>query len=181
MVARHVAFLRGVGPARKAPGEALRRCLGAAGYDQVTPVLATGNVVFGLGRKRKPPTPAAVEKILLDHFGYAIPAILRSEAEIAAMFDRDPFAKVDIATHTRFVTMLATDDAGRAGSEPKKVPAGFTWLGTVGNNLFFMHENQVGKTTGMMAWLDRAFAKGNTTRNWNTMEKVAAVLGREPG
>ena len=47
-MALHVAFLRGVGGPKPAPGEALKACLGAAGFDRVRPVMATGNVIFGL-------------------------------------------------------------------------------------------------------------------------------------
>ncbi|HET7716612.1 MAG TPA: DUF1697 domain-containing protein [Bauldia sp.] len=171
----HVAFLRGIGPARKAPGEELRRSLGAAGFDPVVPVLASGNVVIGV--KGKAPTPSAIEKILRDHFGYDIPVILRSEAEIEAMFERDPFAGIDPATHTRFVTMLAADNPKPAATTAKP-PPGFEWRGAYANNVFFVHEEGKGKTTEMMAWLDRTFGKAITTRNWNTMEKIAAVLAR---
>lgn len=174
---RHVAFLRGVGPARKAPGDDLRHCLTAAGYTDVTPVLATGNVVFGLGRKRKPPAPADIEAVLADHFGYAIPAILRSEKDIAAMFDAGHFRDVDAKQRTRFVCML--------GEETKRAPAsldlppklGFQMVGHGPRDLFFVRDEPDGGTPEIMVWLDRTFGKAITTRNWNTMERVARILG----
>ena len=66
----HIAFLRGVGWPRPANGDELKVCFGAAGFDRVRPVLATGNVIFSLGRKRKPPQEPALSALIENHFGY---------------------------------------------------------------------------------------------------------------
>src|SRR5689334_22918845 len=105
----HVAFLRGVGGPKPAAGDALKACLGAAGYDRIRPVMATGNVIFGLRRKRKPPEEDALSALIAAHFGYPLPAILRTADAVAAMVADDPFAGVDQERLTRFVALLAAD------------------------------------------------------------------------
>ena len=117
----HVAFLRGVGWPKPAPGDALKACLGAAGYDRVRPVMATGNVIFGLGRKRKPPEEAAISALIAEHFGYPLPAILRPADAVATMVADDPFRGVDQKRLTRFVALLAAD-APPASAFPEPAP-----------------------------------------------------------
>ena len=113
----HVAFLRGVGGPKPTPGDELRRAFAAAGYDPVVPVIATGNVVFGLGRKRKVPAPDTLATMLGRHFGYPLPVVLRSGPDILAMIAGDVFRGIDTARQTRFVAMLA-DGAPDAGAMP---------------------------------------------------------------
>ena len=171
----HVAFLRGVGGPRPAPGAELRRCFADAGYDPVIPVVATGNVVFGLGRKRKPPEAAAISDLVARHFGYPLPAILRSGEAIRAMMARDIFRDVDPARQIRFVAMLA-DDAPLGASLPEPRPdAGYALIARDGRDLYFTIDR--GRTPDLMVRLDRTFRKAVTTRNWSTIERVAAVLG----
>ncbi|GIL02731.1 MAG: hypothetical protein BroJett030_26300 [Alphaproteobacteria bacterium] len=171
----HVAFLRGIGPARKAPGAELRACFGAAGYDPVIPVLATGNVVFGAGADHAAPTADAVETLLERHFGYAIAVVMRSSTQIADMFAATPFADVDAAKYHRFVTL--TRD-GRLPKELPEPPAGsdFRIVGRLKGNLFVIRDNRAVGTPQMMAFIERALGGIVTTRNWNTMEKIAALL-----
>ena len=175
MPSLHVAFLRGVGGPRPAPGAELRRCFADAGYDPVVPVVATGNVVFGLGRKRKAPEPAIISDLVARHFGYPLPAILRSDDAIRAMVAGDLFRGVDLERHVRFVAMLADDAPSASSLGPPGSDAGYALVARNGRDLYFTIER--GRTPDLMRRLDRTFRKAVTTRNWSTIERVAAVLG----
>jgi uncharacterized protein (DUF1697 family) len=177
----HVAFLRGVGGPKPAPGDALKTCLGAAGYDRVRPVMATGNVVFGLGRKRKPPEEGALSALIEDHFGYPLPAILRPADAVAAMVADDPFAGIDRERLTRFVALLAADAPPVSAYPDPPRAAGYRLIERHERDLLFVIDRAVVKTPDLMAKLERAFDKRLTTRNWSTMEKVAAALAQERG
>jgi len=175
-----VAFLRGVGGPRPAAGDALRACLGAAGYDPVRPVMATGNVVFGLGRKRRAPDEAAMSALIEAHFGYPLPAILRSGAAVTGMVDDDPFRGVDKEKLTRFVALLAADaPPADAFPEPGR-DAGYRLVERRERDLLLVIDRSLVRTPDLMAVLERAFRKRITTRNWNTMEKVAAAVAAVP-
>ena len=172
----HVAFLRGVGGPRPARAEALRACLGAAGYDRVRPVMSTGNVIFGLGRKRKAPEEAALSALLEAHFGYPLPAILRTGVEVAAMVEADPFEGDGGPTFTRFVALLAADAPEVSAFPEPGRGAGYRLVGRRDRELLFLIDRSLVKTPDVMARLERAFHRRLTTRNWNTMEKVAAAI-----
>ena len=172
----HVAFLRGVGGPKPAPGEALKACLGAAGYDRIRPVMATGNVVFGLGRKRRPPEEGTVSDLLERHFGYPLPAILRSGDAVLGMIDGEPFHGVDVERLTRFVALLAADAPEVSAFPEPGRDAGYRLIGRHDRELLFVIDRSLVKTPDVMARLERAFQRRLTTRNWNTMEKVAAAI-----
>lgn len=172
----HVAFLRGVGGPKPAPGEALKACLGAAGYDRIRPVMATGNVVFGLGRKRKAPKEDAISRLVAAHFGYPLPAVLRTGDSVTAMVGDDPFRGVDQARLTRFVALLAADAPPAAGFPDPPKDAGYRLVARGERDLLFVIDRAVVKTPDLMGRLEKAFHKRLTTRNWSTMEKVAAAI-----
>ncbi len=172
----HVAFLRGVGWPKPAAGDELKACLGAAGYDRIRPVMATGNVIFGLGRKRKPPEEAAISALIADHFGYPLPAILRTGDAVAAMVADDPFRGVEQQRLTRLVALLAADAPSASAFPDPGHDAGYRLIDRRDRELLFVIDREVIKTPDLMAKLERAFDKRLTTRNWSTMEKVAAAL-----
>ncbi|SRR5690606_16629262 len=174
---RHVAFLRGVGPAKKAPGDALSQCFEAAGYRAVRPVLATGNVIFAPPEDEAAPAAADIETLLESCLGRHFPVVLRSASDIAAMMAAAPFKDLDLTRQTRLVCMLP-DDAGTAGGMPRTSPEdGFRFAGRSGHNLFLVRDNDRVGTPQIMAFLDRRFGKRVTTRNWSTIERIAALLG----
>lgn len=175
----HVAFLRGVGGPKPAAGDDLKACLGAAGYDRVRPVMATGNVIFGLGRKRKPPEEGTLSALIADHFGYPLPAILRPADVVAKIVADDPFAGIDQARLTRFVALLAADAPPVSAFPDPPRGAGYRLVDRRERDLLFVIDRAVVKTPDLMAKLERAFQKRLTTRNWSTMEKVAAALDGE--
>lgn len=172
----HVAFLRGVGGPRPAPGDALKACLGGAGYDRIRPVMATGNVVFGSGRKRKAPDEATISALIQAHFGYPLPAILRPGAAVTAMVRDEPFRGAGSAKLTRFVALLAADAPEAAAFPAPERGAGYTLVDRRERDLLFLIDREIVKTPDLMTRLERAFRKRLTTRNWSTMEKVAAAI-----
>ena len=172
----HVAFLRGVGGPKPAAGDALKACLGAAGYDRIRPVMATGNVIFGLGRKRKPPSEDAISALVAGHFGYPLPAILRTADAVTAMVGGDPFAGIDHGRLTRFVALLAEDAPPVSAFPDPPKDAGYRLVERRARDLLFVIDRDVVRTPDLMGRLEKAFRKRLTTRNWSTMEEVAAAI-----
>lgn len=172
----HVAFLRGVGGPKPARGDALKACFGAAGYDRIRPAMATGNVIFGLGRKRKPPEEGAISALIAAHFGYPLPAILRPADAVAKMVAGDPFAGGDQTRLTRFVALLTADAPPASAFPDPPRDVGYRLVDRRDRDLLFVIDREVVKTPDLMAKLERAFDRRLTTRNGSTMEKVAAAL-----
>ena len=88
-MARHAAFLRAInlGGKRKVPMARLREVLEGAGYRDVVTHLQSGNVVVTSRR-----SPQSVERHMRDvistEFGFDVPVIARSHAQIEALVER---------------------------------------------------------------------------------------------
>ena len=94
-MAVHVAMLRGInlGPRRRVPMADLRTLLTDAGYEDVRTYVQSGNIVL-----RSPAKPAEVERelqtLISERFGFDVPVIVRSRAQLAAVVKADPLGDV---------------------------------------------------------------------------------------
>ena len=92
-MARYAAFLRGVnlGPNRRVSNDALRSALEDMDFTGVTPFRSSGNVVFDAGRKSPAKLTGVVEDGLSEAFGFDVAIFLRTEDELRAIAEHDPF------------------------------------------------------------------------------------------
>ena len=80
----YVAFLRAVnlGAKRKVPMTDLRAALTGAGYQDVETHIQTGNVKVRTGTRSTAKVEAALEELLARRFGFEIPTIVFTPAEL---------------------------------------------------------------------------------------------------
>src|SRR5437764_2980580 len=102
---RQAAFLRGVSPMNcKMP--ALAEAFRQAGFADVRTLLSSGNVVFsakGTAASLEKKCEAAIER----HLGRSFMTFVRPLAELQALLDADPFARLDVpAGAKKVVTFL---------------------------------------------------------------------------
>lgn len=174
----YVAFLRGinVGGKHKVPMPALRGVLEDCGFDNVKTLLASGNVVFEAPSKSPQSVTTILEKKLEVAFGFPIPVILRTRAQLEALARSRPFAGVRVTPDTRlYVTFLAEKPTSKLKIpyvSPGKV---FRILRvTAGEVCSVLTLTQDARTVDAMKVIEREFGKSVTTRNWNTIEKILA-------
>ena len=118
---RYVAFLRAInlGRARKVSMVDLRRCLEEAGLTDVETYIQTGNVRFGTSLRSREKVERYVEDALGLRFGFEVPAIVLTPAQLRQVYDdavgltrdTDP---VDVR---RYVTLLKADPPAGAVEE----------------------------------------------------------------
>ena len=89
----YVALLRAVnlGGDSTLPMAELRRLCEEAGFGNVRTYVASGNVVFE-SDEAAPKVKAALEAALEAYAGKAVPVVLRTAAEMAAVLEANPFA-----------------------------------------------------------------------------------------
>ena len=93
MMPTHVAFLRGMNLGkRRIKNEELRAEFEALGFAEVATFRASGNVVFGAGRKSdEAKLTRRIEKGLGESLGYEVTTFVRSCAEVRKLASREPF------------------------------------------------------------------------------------------
>jgi uncharacterized protein (DUF1697 family) len=158
-----VALLRAVnlGSTNKVPMAKLREALAAAGYDDVRTLIASGNVVLRAPRK---PSPRQLEELIADEFGVRTTAFLRSAAQIRRLAAARPFPR---DAHVAFLARKPGSTTALAGLDPFEV---------VGPDIVVHTPNGYANVRLSGAVIEQALGIPATVRNWNTVEKLAALV-----
>jgi uncharacterized protein (DUF1697 family) len=176
-MASHVALLRGinVGGKNKLPMKDLVALCREAGCTDATTFIQSGNVVLKASASAVKKLPRVLEDAIAARFGFRSPVVLRSQAELAAVIDANPFAKKADPNHLH-VAFLADTPAPNlvATLDPNRSPGDAFAL--VGRDLYLHLPNGVGNTKLTNAYLDSKLKTTSTVRNWRTVQKLIELV-----
>ncbi len=175
---RYAAFLRGINVGGKniVRMSDLRRALEAAGCVDVATVLASGNVVFGSADPDAAAARARVERSLEAVSDRPITALVRTMEHVRALAARNPFAGIEVTPDTRlYVTFFPEPPVSNLALPHQAPRGGLTLLEMTETELYSVLQLSVSGTAEVMSMIEREFGRGVTTRNWQTVLKVAAV------
>lgn len=176
--ATHIALLRGinVGGNRRLPMKHLAAMFTEAGCVDVETYIQTGNLVF-----RVPPTvakrlPGTITTAIEQQFGFSVPAVIRSQIELAATVARNPFLKRGLDTAALHVAFLADvpDPACVAALDATRSPGDSFILR--GRDIYLWLPNGVARTKLTNDYFDRTLKTVSTVRNWNTVLKLLEMV-----
>ena len=174
-----VALLRGVnvGKAKRVPMAELRQLLQALGYAEVATLLNSGNAVFRATGRSADKHAAAITQALRARFGFEVPVIVKSAAELDAIVAGNTLAS-GAADPSRLLVVFAQDASSLSelsgiaalarAPERFELGAHAAYLDCADGIL----ESKAGE-----ALLGKA-GKSATTRNWGTTLKLQALLAR---
>lgn len=176
----YAVFLRGinVGGVRIAMKD-LAESLTAAGYANVSTLLASGNVVLDADTGDAAVLKTDIEAVLRRRFGYEAWVIITTPARLSSIVSSYPFGAVDdgIARHD-YVVLAATADAVRQvlAACPEPSPGE---LVAAGDGVLY---RQVPRGSSLETRVARELGRARhkavlTTRNMNTLRKVLARMG----
>jgi uncharacterized protein (DUF1697 family) len=165
-VSRYVVLLRGinVGTRRRLAMADLRALLADAGYTDVRTLLNSGNAVVTGPDEPAPAHAARITAAIIERTGMDVPVVVLTADELREVVDAHPFA--DIADDG---SRMMAHVLGEPLADELPVPE---------------HARVVGRVLyqwcpdGLLAAPEIAVPKGVlvTTRNWNTITKIAAQL-----
>jgi len=171
---RYAALLRGinVGKARQMDMPRLKECLTARGFADVRTHLRSGNVVLTSPLSEKK-LVAAVRTAIEEEFGFAVPVVVRSGSQLAAVLAADPLGNLVTDPSRYSVTFLPErPDRERVAALPQ--PDGGVYR-VLGRELYlWLPEGMSRSPMGTWPW-DRLLGVAGTNRNWNTVGKLAAL------
>lgn len=171
---KYIALLRGinVGGHHKVPMERLRSELEKLGYSRIVTLLNSGNVVFEAHATADLETQ--IEKHLQHVFGFPIPVLLRDFEGILAIAKSNPFENIEVTGNTRlYVSFLKTATKRDLTLPHLSQDGSFQIIAVKNNTIFSVLDISKGKTVKGMDELEQLFGKEITTRNWNTIMKLA--------
>lgn len=177
---RYAALLRGIAPSLpNMTNDKLRGVFEGLGFDAVASVLASGNILFRCTEGSAPALERMIEGALARELGLSSRVIIRSQAELRALVESDPFS---VWTHGRGTYLTATflKDAATAVDLTPADPALPTQIvryDAAARAILAVTDNTApGRTPDFMLWLEKQFGKGITTRAWPTIQRIVRKL-----
>lgn len=173
---RYVALLRGinVGRAKSIPMADLAAVFTTLGFTNVTTVLRSGNLVFESRTAVSADAPAHIEAAVLAATGVQSSVLLLESAAFSAILDANHLVEVATDGSKCFVTFvtsmptaLTLPDARTLAPEQLAVglAAVYQW----------MPDGSLQTRVPKSFW--KQFDAPVTARNWNTVQKLRALLG----
>jgi uncharacterized protein (DUF1697 family) len=147
----------------------LARAFESAGFTGVKTVLGSGNVVFDATSTSIRAIEAKAEAAMAKHLGKAFFTIVRPIRELEALLAADPYERFRVGAAKRVVTF-----ARAAPTTKPKLPIeqdGARLLAVDGATLFTAYL-PTAKGPVFMTLIERTMGKDQTTRTWQTIEKV---------
>jgi uncharacterized protein (DUF1697 family) len=176
-VTRYAVLLRGInlGRAKRVGMADLRALLEEAGFEDVATLLQSGNVVLSSGSSSAA-VAKSVEEAIRSRLELDVAAVVRTAAEIRAVVESDPL--VDVAGDgSRYVVAFM---ASKPGPELEEllgsVDAGDDRYAVRGRELFVWCPHGQMKSPLMTALGKAKGGPVTTVRNWNTVQKLNALL-----
>jgi len=174
-----VALLRAVnlGPHNKVAMAQLKTIAEGCGLSAPRTLLQSGNLLF----ESKSKSSAALEKLLegalQQELGLKTPVVVRSAAEWRRALDDNPFpkqAKSDPA-HLLLMPLKAKIESAAVAALAAAI-VGREQVKLGGQQLYLVYSDGIGESKLTSALIERKIGVSGTGRNWNTAQKIAALL-----
>lgn len=178
MSATTLALLRGinVGGRNKLPMPALRDLFTAAECRDVQTHIQSGNVLFRADPDTVAAVPDTITAQIAARFGYRVPVILRTVAQLDAVIQRNPFLAQGAAEDTLHVLFLAGQPEARtvaALDAHRSAPDEFA---VREQEVYLYLPNGAARTTLTNGYFETKLATVSTGRNWRTATRLLALM-----
>lgn len=174
----YIALLRGinVGGKHRIAMADLKALMAERGYSDIETYIQSGNIVFCCPGTTTERAQRDIAQAIEARYGFAVPTIVRTRDEFAAIVDTNPFlAGGEANTEALHVTLLAeepTADAINALAEKTYSPEEYVVRGTT---VYLFCPNGYGRAVLNNNFLEKKLRVLTTTRNWKTMCTLAEM------
>jgi len=171
---KYVSFLRGinVGGHKKVPMAELKKHFEIMGFRNVKTLLASGNVVFEGEESHLNQIPHQLEKAI----GFSIPVIIFPFHKLEEILQSDPFRDIEATTKTRLYITFLPDIPKSGLTIPFETDDGsFRIIQQNGKFIYSVLDLEKTGTVDGMKILEKEYGKNITTRNYNTIQKIAKL------
>jgi uncharacterized protein (DUF1697 family) len=179
-VTTHIALLRAVnlaGRNRVAMSD-LRALFAELGFADARTLLQSGNVVFRGGSRPGPALERLLEGASGRRIGVETEYFVRTAAEWERIVSGNPFPDEARRDPGRLLVMPLKAAPQGAGVEALQAAiVGAEVVHAVDRQLYIVYPDGVGRSRLTTALIERHLGTRGTARNWNTVLKLAALVG----
>lgn len=179
MTSRHVALLRGinVGGKNVITMAALRACFEDHGFEDVTTLIQSGNVVFSSRGSARGELTLRIEAMLSEAFDYHASVMVRSSAQMHDIVARAPEGFGSAPTRYRYDVLFLRDSLTPATAlENVTTKAGVDRVWPGKTVLYFSRRIAKATQSQLSKLVSRPIYQSITIRNWNTTTKLLALM-----
>jgi uncharacterized protein (DUF1697 family) len=145
------------------------------GYADVVTYIQSGNVVFTTGAKSPAALERAIERAIARALGVDARTLVRTKPELDRVLRANPFLETGADPSKLHVTFLATKPAAASVRAAGTFDAGADEFRVVGREVYVHCPNGYGRTKINNTFFEKKLQAVATTRNWNTVNKLAEL------
>jgi uncharacterized protein (DUF1697 family) len=171
---RYFAFLRAINVGgHVVKMESLRQTFEEIGLTKVETFIASGNVIFE-SRSSAKTLEEKIEAQLQRTLGYEVKTFVRSNGELTAIAECQPFAKAELemAGNTLFIGFLNEQPTKKAQTELLGYPSKTDSFHFDQRELYWLCRTRVSDSEFSGARLEKTLGMGTTVRNSNTVKRL---------
>ena len=175
---RYIVLLRAVnlGGVTQVAMARFREILEDLGLTEVRTLLQSGNAVGRADAWTAPALEAAVEKELTQSYGRAAEVFVRSAGEWSAILAANPFPREAETDPARLVlTLLKSPPSAAAWRSLDAAIEGREYARGRGREAYIVYPDGIGRSKLTAQRIERSLGCRGTSRNWNTVRKLAAA------
>jgi uncharacterized protein (DUF1697 family) len=174
---RYAALLRGinVGGNKKIAMAELRELLTGLGYTDITTYLQSGNAVFSSPQRDQQELAGVIAAAVAQRLGVSIQVVVRTGAELAAAVQSSPLPDEPENPSRFFVAFLSAPPAPARIDVLAAQSFGPDQVWVSGQEAYLWCPNGASQTDLTNAFLEKSLGVTATSRNWNTVTKLAGL------
>jgi uncharacterized protein (DUF1697 family) len=178
----YVALLRGINVSGQKiiKMEALRAIFASLQFQNVKTYIQSGNVIFESTEDSVDVLQERTESRLEETLGYKVPVMIRTMSELEKVIRQNPFARSenidDGHLYVTFLSQVPTADAIHGLESYKNDVDDFR---VVDREVYLLCRNAYGRSLFSNNFLENKLGVLATTRNWNTVNRIANMIKRE--
>jgi uncharacterized protein (DUF1697 family) len=174
-----VALLRAVnlGPHNKIGMSDLKATAEGCGLTNARTLLQSGNLLFEAKSKGSAALERLLEGALSKELELTTPVVVRSASEWLVALEENPFPKEakDDPGHLLLMPLKSKPEKSALAALRAAI-VGRERVELVGQQLYLVYPDGIGRSKLTSALIEKKLGVVGTGRNWNTAQKIAAIL-----
>lgn len=147
------------------------------GLTKVSSYLQTGNVVFESDEADPAQLAARIKKEFEKTFGFSTEVMVRSAAELKALFNKNPYLnQPEKETKWIVIMFLSASPNEQAKEALLKAYTGPEEFVIEENELYIYYPEGIGRSKLSNAFIEKKLKVLGTGRNWNTVTKLLELV-----
>ncbi|NGM84322.1 DUF1697 domain-containing protein [Paenibacillus sp. 7124] len=179
---KYIALIRGinVGGNKIVKMQDLKTMLQSLGFQKVKTYIQSGNVALDGGDTDAEAVRGSIEKGISDTFGFDASVIIRTAEEVKAVIANNPFELTEPEEFKRlYVSFLAGELTEEALERLRPYEDGVDKLRVIGKEMYILYSTKVSDSPLFKVPLEKIMGVSATSRNWNTVNKLAAMAAED--